>query len=59
VLPPQEGGRSLTDAKYRRYVRNITLRRAFAFLIGEPISKAFLSFECYCSAEELIRHSQM
>jgi hypothetical protein len=29
------------------------------FLIGEPISKAFLSFECYGSAEELIRNSQM
>ena len=27
-----------------------------AFLIGEPISKAFLSFECYRSAEEPIKN---
>ncbi len=31
------------DAKNHRYVGNTTLRVALAFLISEPISRAFLS----------------
>ena len=48
------------DAKNHRYVGNPTLRGALAFLISEPISRAFLSIpNVIVRQRELIRNSQM